>query len=70
LIGEHLGLSQTQDDDEEEGQPKEPVYSIQEARKAMQVLIKFTKGSDELQTAHLRAIERLEHELEALNRRV
>jgi hypothetical protein len=71
LIAEHLGVSQTQDDDEE-GQPEEPVYSIQEARKAIQVLIKFTKGSAKLQTAHLRAIERLEHELEALdlNRRV
>jgi hypothetical protein len=65
-------ITQTQDDDEEEGRPEEPVYSIQEARKAMQVLIKFTECSAELQTAHLRAIERLEHELEApdLNRRV
>ncbi|OAF56554.1 hypothetical protein VC83_07319 [Pseudogymnoascus destructans] len=34
LIAEHLGVSQTQDDDEEEGQLEEPVYSIQEARKA------------------------------------
>ncbi|OAF55322.1 hypothetical protein VC83_08201 [Pseudogymnoascus destructans] len=42
LIAEHLGVCQTQDDDEEE-QPEEPVYSIQEARKAMQVLIKFTE---------------------------
>ncbi|ELR04579.1 hypothetical protein GMDG_06863 [Pseudogymnoascus destructans 20631-21] len=47
-------------DDDEEEQPEEPVYSIQEARKAMQVLIKFTEGSAELHTAHLRAIERLE----------
>jgi hypothetical protein len=64
-IQESLGLREDQDNDELE-QPEQPVYTIQMARQALQVVINFTEGQDNLNTAHLRAMERLEWELETL----
>jgi hypothetical protein len=54
------------DDDETEQQPKQPVYTIQAACEALQVLINFIKTRDNLNTSHLRALERLEGDLELL----
>jgi hypothetical protein len=45
---------------------KRPVYSIPAAPSAIQFLIDFTEGRPDLQTNHLRATERLEQELEAV----
>jgi hypothetical protein len=67
VILEHLGVEQADEDDEEEEQAPKPVYSIQAAQGALKLLINFSKGHDDIQTAHLRAIERLELELEALD---
>jgi len=46
---------------------KRPIYSIQAARDALNVLIDFAKGREDLQPASLRAMERLEQELEAID---
>jgi len=67
VISEHLGVEQADEDDEDEEQAPKPVYSIQAARSALKLLIDFSEGRDDIQTAHLRAIERLELELEALD---
>ncbi|KFZ16898.1 hypothetical protein V501_02019 [Pseudogymnoascus sp. VKM F-4519 (FW-2642)] len=67
VITEHLGLQTMDEDEEEEAQPDKPKRSIQEAIQALQVVIEFTEGRDDVKTAHLRAIERLEQELEALD---
>jgi hypothetical protein len=42
------------------------LHSIQDAIQALQV-IEFTKGCDNMETAHLQAVERLEQELEFLH---
>lgn len=69
VIQEHiqkgLGLCEDQDNDELE-QPEQLIYTVQMARQALQVVINFTEGRDDLNTAHLQAIERLEWELETL----
>jgi hypothetical protein len=44
-----------------------PIYSIQAARDALNVLIDFAKGREDLQPASLRAMERLEQKLEAID---
>ena len=65
VINEHLGLQQANDeDDDDEVESSRPKYTIQEAIKALQVVIEFTEGCDNMKTAHLRAIERLEQELQ------
>jgi len=63
VIAEHLGLQQDSDNEEDEAQLDMPIYSIQEARKALQVLIDFTESRDDVQTTNLRAIERYNYEL-------
>jgi hypothetical protein len=73
VIGEHIG-SEEQDEDEDDQfiELVRPEYTLQNAREALQILINFTEGRDDIETSHLRAIERLDHTLEALdlNRRV
>jgi hypothetical protein len=66
FIEESTGLYDSQDDDETEQQPERPIYTIQAAREALQILIDFTETRDDLNTSHLRAIERLEEDLELL----
>jgi hypothetical protein len=66
FIEESTGLCNSQDDDETEQQPEWPVYTIQAAREALQVLINFTETHGDLNTSHLRAMERLEGDLELL----
>lgn len=65
ILSEHLGL-QVNDEEEEEGQFEKPQRSIQDAIQGLQIAIEFVEGCDNIKTAHLRAIERLEQELEAL----
>jgi len=67
VIQEHLGISTTEVQDEDTDQPEKPIPSIQAAREAIQVLIDFTESLDALATAHLRAMERLEQELDNLH---
>jgi hypothetical protein len=43
------------------------IHSVQAARKVLQFLIEFTESRDNIQTAYLRSIERLEQELEAID---
>jgi hypothetical protein len=43
------------------------LYLVQAARKVLQFLIKFTESRDNIQTAYLRSIKRLEQELEAID---
>jgi hypothetical protein len=66
VINEHLGIQQANDDDDDEAESSRPKYTIQEAIKALQVVIEFIEGCDNMKTAHLRAIERLEQELQLL----
>lgn len=66
VINEHLGVQQADDEDDDNGADSRPQYTIQEAIKALQVVIEFTEGCDNMKTAHLRAIERLEQELQLL----
>lgn len=68
VIQEHLGISTTEvQDDEESEQPVKPMLTIKAAREAIQVLIDFAESQDALPTAHLRAMERLEQELDNLH---
>jgi hypothetical protein len=66
VIEEHLGVSTKDQDDDDENQLERPIYTIQNARKAVQVLIDFTETQDDLGIAHLRALERLEQAVERL----
>ncbi|ELR07174.1 hypothetical protein VC83_06895 [Pseudogymnoascus destructans] len=66
VIDEHLGLQQTQDDDEEELQERS-LHSVKSARQALQVLIEFTEEQEALQLDYLRGLEHLEFALEALD---
>ncbi len=67
VLNEHLGLQQDEEEDEAEQQPTKPKPSIKEAIQALQVVIEFAEGCEDVKTAQLRAIERLEQELEALD---
>jgi hypothetical protein len=68
VIQEHLGISTTEvQDDEESEQPEKPMPTIKAAREAIQVLIDFAESQDALPTAHLRAMEGLEQELDNLH---
>jgi DDE superfamily endonuclease/Fission yeast centromere protein N-terminal domain/Tc5 transposase DNA-binding domain len=67
IMAEHLGLQQEDEDNEDSEQPGKPEHSIQSARQALQVVIEFTEGRDDVKTARLRAIELLEQELEAID---
>jgi hypothetical protein len=69
ILEEHLDQQNTEDnDEEEEQQQEEPILTIQNARQALQALIRFTEGQDALQTEHLRGLERFETVLDALDR--
>jgi tRNA U34 5-carboxymethylaminomethyl modifying GTPase MnmE/TrmE len=65
-IEEALGVSVTDQDADNENQPERPIYTIQDARQAVQVLIDFAETQDDLSTAHSRAMERIEQELERI----
>jgi hypothetical protein len=66
VMGEHLE-PQTQDDDEDEGRYSEqPVHSVQDAQRALQVLIEYIEGQEALPVDHTRAIERLEAAIEGI----
>ncbi|OAF56520.1 hypothetical protein VC83_07208 [Pseudogymnoascus destructans] len=67
VIDEHLGLQQTQDDDEEELQLERSLHSVKSACQALQVLIEFTEEQEALQSDYLRGLEHLEFALEALD---
>ena len=64
VISEHLSLQQIDDNEDDEVESGRPEYTIQEAIKALQVVIEFTEGCNDVKTAHLRAIKRLEQELQ------
>jgi hypothetical protein len=66
-LSEHLSLQLADDDEEDDQQLGKPERSIQDAIQALQVVIEFAEGRDDVKTAQLRAIERLEQELEALS---
>jgi hypothetical protein len=66
FIKESTGLCNSQDNNKTEQQPKQPTYTIQAAREALQVLIDFTETQDNPNTSHLRTMERLEGDLELL----
>ncbi|ELR09545.1 hypothetical protein VC83_08718 [Pseudogymnoascus destructans] len=53
VLEEHLGQGSTQDDDKEEEQLEQPVFTIQSACQALQVLIGFAAGQDALKAEHL-----------------
>ncbi len=68
VLSDHLGLEQAQEEDDDDDILLEgPIHSIQAARKALQLLVEFTESRDDVQTIHIRAIERLEQELEAID---
>ena len=66
ILNEHLGVQQDEDSEGEGEQLGKPERSIQDAIQALKVVIEFAEGSDSVQTAHLRAFERVEQELESL----
>lgn len=66
VLCEHLG-QQTDEEEEEQQQFGKLERSIQDAIQALQIVIEFAEGHDDVKTAQLRAIERLEQELEALD---
>ena len=66
VLQEHLGLQSTQDDDEDDEQLAQPVYSASDALQALQVLIGFTEGQESLSTDYLRVLERLESGIEGI----
>jgi hypothetical protein len=64
VLQEHLDLQSNQDDDEDDEQIAQPVYLARDAKQALQILIRFTEGQDSLSTSYLRALERLESEID------
>jgi hypothetical protein len=70
ILSDYLGLEPAQEDNDNNNddiQLEGPIHSVQAARKALQLLIEFTESRDNIQTAYLRATERLEQELEAID---
>jgi hypothetical protein len=65
VIQEHLGVPCTQDDNEDE-QLAQPVYTASNALKAAQVLIRYTGSQESLSTEYLRVLERLEAGIEGI----
>ena len=63
---ESCGVYQPPDDDSDGGQERPAVITLQEAQNALKVLIDFTESRDDISTAHLRGMERLQMDLEAL----
>ncbi|OAF54451.1 hypothetical protein VC83_09234 [Pseudogymnoascus destructans] len=66
ILDEHLSDPTQNDEQEEEPETKEAVYSASDARNALKVLIEYMECQDALQADHLRALERLEGEIEAI----
>jgi len=68
VLLDHLGLDQAQDEDDDDNMVSQgPIHSVQDAKKALKLLIEFTESRDNIQTTHLRAIEKLEQDLEAID---
>lgn len=67
VMSEHLGLQQDEEEDEAEQQSAKPQRSIQDAIQALQVVIEFAEGREDMETAQLRAIERVEQKLKSLD---
>ena len=67
LLDKHLGLPETQHDDDEEAEVEQPVITLQTAQKALQVLIGFSEGQSTLESQHLRNLERLQGIFEVLD---
>lgn len=68
VLLDHLGLDQAQDEDDDDNMVSQgPIHSVQDAKKALKLLIEFTESRDDIQTTHLRAIEKLEQDLEAID---
>jgi hypothetical protein len=53
VLQEHLGFQSTQNDEEEDELMAKPVYSVLDAKQALQILIEFTEGQDSLSTNYL-----------------
>lgn len=68
ILEQHLDAQPGQDEEEDEPQPEMPSYTIQEARQALHVLISFTESREDIQTAFLRDMERLEQQLQGSDR--
>ena len=68
VLSEHLGLQQDEEEDEAEQQSAKPQRPIQDAIQALQVVIEFAEGREDMETAQLRAIERVEQKLKSLDR--
>jgi hypothetical protein len=66
VMEEHLGLQSTQSDNEDDEQPGTLIRTVQEAQQALQILIAYTEGSDDLQVDYLRGLERLEAAIKAI----
>jgi hypothetical protein len=65
VIDEHLGVNGIPDNDEEDGGDGgegqvQPQYTSNDALRAIQVLIKCTKTTDNLPTKYIRSLESLE----------
>ena len=68
VLQEHLGLQSTQDDEEDDEQLAQPVYSASDASQALHVLIGYTEGQESLSTDYLRVLERIESVIEGIQR--
>jgi len=66
VMGEHLGLQLTQDDDEEEHESEQPVETLQDAQQALKVLMSYIEHQEALPVGHIRALERLETAIEGI----
>jgi hypothetical protein len=64
VIDEHLGVDQNGID--EDDRIEQPVRTLKEAKEAIHVLIEFTKGQDSLDTADIRALERLKEKMRGI----
>ena len=65
VIQEYLSLQSTQDDNEDE-QLSQPIYTASDALKTAQVLIGYTESQESLSTEFLRVLERLESGIERI----
>ena len=62
-LEEHLRLQSTQD----EGRYSEqPIHSVQDAQRALQVLIEYIEAQDTILVDPIRALERLEDAIKAI----
>ena len=66
VLEEYLGLQSTQNDEGYDEQSGPPGRTIQGAQQALQVLIEFIEGLNDLQADYLRGLERLEAVIKAI----